>query len=458
MSQTAVNPARDAAVDALMRLDTTRWLPVDVKTFGLDDRDAQLARAIYRTAVQRKITIDHVLAALVPKLSQACRCVLEAAAAQLLFFDRLPAYAVINTAVEQARRRDKPAAARMVNAVCRNLQRGIAERQSTGGWPGEPGTVPWGDGFVRLGGKCRIKTLDRIGSLSFATSAPVPLVRAWCAAFGEGEAERLLRHTVRESPTMVRGPGVEALPPNLAEPHEQPGFAVWRAGHAELVEFLDAGRDRWVQDPTASLPAEATADLRPMLIADYCAGRGTKTRQLAVRHPGARIVAADMAPVRQAELQASLMRYGNVQVVPFDRFDRFAGQCDLLLLDVPCSNTGVLARRLEARYRYSRSMLDRMVGVQRRIVEESAALLADAATLVYATCSLEACENAEQARWIARRLGMTVRHEQLTRPGGRGRSWRDGGYFAVLRRGGGDSAPRDSTSPARLSDKSQDGP
>jgi transcription termination factor NusB len=146
----SVNKARDAAVAALLRLDRQRWLPVDVDTRDLDHRDGQLARAIYRTALQRKITLDMLLNTLVPRMTPAVRCILEAAAAQLLFLDRLPDYAVIDTAVRQAKALDKPAAGKVVNAVCRNIQRGIVERKDTGGWPGELDTLPVGGGTFAL--------------------------------------------------------------------------------------------------------------------------------------------------------------------------------------------------------------------------------------------------------------------------------------------------------------------
>jgi 16S rRNA (cytosine967-C5)-methyltransferase len=246
----------------------------------------------------------------------------------------------------------------------------------------------------------------------------------------------MLLHTIAEPPTIVHGARVDSLPADLAVPHGQPGFACWQGDHAQLINFLDAARDRWVQDVTASLPVAATADMRPKLAIDYCAGRGTKARQLAALHSKSRIVAADIDVVRHAELQSSLIRYANVEVVPFETMRRFEGQCDLLLLDVPCSNTGVLSRRLEARYRYSQSMFERMTGIQRKIIDAAAPLLGRSATIIYSTCSIEACENAEQARWIAGRLNMTIRKEQLTLPGGKGPTYRDGGYFAVLSRDG----------------------
>lgn len=431
----SVNKARDAAVAALMRIDRQRWLPVEIDTRNLDHRDAQLARAIYRTVLQRTITLDMLLHTLVPRMTPAVRCILEAAAAQLLFLDRLPDYAVIDTAVRQAKALDKPAAGKVVNAVCRNIQRGIVQRKETGGWPGELDTLPVGAGYVRLGGKCRMKTIDEVGLLSYAASVPTPLVRAWKRQYGDAEAREMLLHGVGEAPTIVCGQGAADLPADLAEPHARTGFACWGGEHQAMVQWLEAGRDRWVQDPTSSLPAEATRGRTAQCIVDLCAGRGTKTRQLAMLHPKARVIATDIDTVRQAELGAAVMRYGNVEVVPFERIPHHAGRCDLLLLDVPCSNTGVLARRLEARHRYSQSMLQRMSALQRQIVDSAAPLLAAKCTVVYSTCSVEPGENADQSQWIAQRLGMTLETDCLTLPGGAGPTYHDGGYYAVLSRG-----------------------
>ena len=81
--------------------------------------------------------------------------------------------------------------------------------------------------------------------------------------------------------------------------------------------------------------------------------------------------------------------HDRVEVVEYSELrPRFDNQADLLVLDVPCSNTGVLARRVEAKYRFDTTSLSSVVGLGRQIIADSIPLLADAGRLLYATCSL----------------------------------------------------------------------
>ena len=128
-----------------------------------------------------------------------------------------------------------------------------------------------------------------------------------------------------------------------------------------------------------------------------------------------------------------------MQVVdPGELRDRFDNRADLLLLDVPCSNTGVLARRVEAKYRFDATSLSSLIGLGRQIIADSIPLLADSGWLLYTTCSVQEAENDQQAEWIARwhRMRVVSSGLRLPRglPGGPPRHYSDGGYFACLTR------------------------
>ena len=114
------------------------------------------------------------------------------------------------------------------------------------------------------------------------------------------------------------------------------------------------------------------------------------------------------------------------------------GLFDLVLLDVPCGNSGVLARRPEARHRFTRESADALVVLQRKIIAQGAGWLVQTpgAALVYATCSLDPRENDEQAAWAAAAFGLTSRERPVTiipiadPP----TAHRDGAFVAVLTR------------------------
>ncbi|MGA0174961.1 MAG: hypothetical protein ACO3NL_15145, partial [Phycisphaerales bacterium] len=108
------------------------------------------------------------------------------------------------------------------------------------------------------------------------------------------------------------------------------------------------------------------------------------------------------------------------------------------LLDVPCSNTAVLPRRPEARYRFTKRRLEGLVETQREIALAAEPLLSPSAAVLYATCSLEPAENERQAAWIAQRFGMSIRTGavRLPRglPGEPATRYSDGGFHALLER------------------------
>jgi 16S rRNA (cytosine967-C5)-methyltransferase len=195
----------------------------------------------------------------------------------------------------------------------------------------------------------------------------------------------------------------------------------------------------------------AAAHLEPEVVLDLCAGQGTKTRQLAATFPGARVVATDVDRARFATLERVFREYGagdgagggagggRVEVLaPAEVMERYRGKADLVLLDVPCSNTGVLARRAEARYRCGPEQMKRLVDVQRQIVADAIPLLRESARgrILYSTCSVEPEENNLQVAWAAKWHRFRVEKQELLlpagRPGGPASGYHDGSFFTLM--------------------------
>jgi 16S rRNA (cytosine967-C5)-methyltransferase len=110
---------------------------------------------------------------------------------------------------------------------------------------------------------------------------------------------------------------------------------------------------------------------------------------------------------------------------------------DAIVLDVPCSNTGVLSRRPEARYRFSKRDLLELTRLQRSLLDAAADRLAPGGFILYSTCSVEAEENDRQTRSFCDRHGFAIVEQRVTLPRGETpTTHRDGGFAAVLRREG----------------------
>lgn len=416
--------------------------PVSLDLTDMDPRQSRLAKAIHRTVLQRWITIEYLLNQFLRQpmhaLEPMLRATLLAGGAQLIFMDRLPVHAVVDETVQLARHLVRPGAAGMVNAVLRRL--GKVVQQPTPGAEWEPAAerIPLQDGFIPLTYSCLPEPMKLAEHLAVATSHPLNLIERWIRLFGPQQATNIAWHGVQTPPLIV---AVEAGA-NLQTSSEdyavspQPGFIRWLGDHDRLLSFLAQDSSRRVQDYASSLAVEATASLEPRVILDYCAGQGTKTRQLAILHPRARILATDIDADRLSVLANVASCFPNVQVASMSQLETqlVSEPADLILLDLPCSNTGVLARRLEARYRFHPRHQAAIVNLQRQISEKAMIFLAPAGSVLYSTCSIDEQENQQQVQWLCQKWKMQMERQQLSLPSGPGETYHDGSFHALLRR------------------------
>jgi 16S rRNA (cytosine967-C5)-methyltransferase len=435
--------AREAA--ALALADAAERMPrigaMEAETARLAPADARLAAAITRHGMQRWLTLeallDHAAGRSIAEFEPRLRGVLIASAVQLVFMDRVPAYAVLDRGVDLARRLIRPGAAKLTNAVLRKLDGLIVERREEEGAPAAD-VVPRIGSSVQLREEVLPDPSDLRAYLVAAWSVPRRLVDRWFERYGEEQATAMCRCAARTPPAILAMEGDRAAghdEPGLT-PHEQPGFAVWHAAQApegsRLGDLLDRHPAWRVQDPTSAAAVGLARDLGAVeRILDFCAGRGTKTRQLAAMFPHAHIDATDTQPQRLDDLASTFADSANVRVIDPD--DAWARQYDLVLLDVPCSNTGVLSRRPEARYRFSRQDLKELAAIQRRLLETASRSLTPAGRILYSTCSVEAEENDRIVQSFCDRSGFEIASQHHILPAGeRDETYRDGGFAALL--------------------------
>ncbi len=410
---------------------------------GLDTRDASLGRAIDQAVARHWLTLAAVAQSRLSRpwrdLEPHVQSALLVGAAQLLLLERLPDHAVINEAVTWTKGA-APRAAALVNAVLRGIARLRDRREarhSADGPSWERDELPLADGRVfRL--TEAVFEEDPLRRLGQQTSHPRELLEAWVAQYGLDTARRIAAHDVVQPPIIVTGLDPAAIGAPGLLPHDEEGFTVFDGDHAELRRLLAAGGSARVQDPASAAAVAATASLAPGLIVEVCAGLGTKTRQLDAIHPRARIVATDANPAKRRALRESFARRDGIEIIEPQALSEHAGRADLVALDVPCTNTAVLARRVEARYRFGPRALRQLVELQRAIVADSVSLLADSGHLLYSTCSLEAPENEQQVEWIVRQHSLRLVRQagRLPRggPGDPPRAYADGGYHALFQR------------------------
>lgn len=440
-----MNPGRITAFERLARHAEAfpRLEPLPEEPAGLDARDAALGRQIERQAIRRWLTLRTLLERQLTRpwdrVEPGVRAALLGGAAQLFLMDRIPEHAAVAESVEWAKRALRPGAAGLVNAVLRGLAGTRAERLPPGHGEGAEPTreVPLEDG-----GAWRLReplfSASPPDRLSQRTGVPLPMLLRWINRFGMAEAERLALHTLAVPPIVVHGAPAGTEGTRSIEGSQA---CVWTGEHAALQAMLAAHPAARVQDISSAMAVSLTGDLAPRVIVDACAGRGTKSLQLASLHPSAEVVASEPDEARRRFLRQTAERaraagLGTIRVAEGDALRSLMGTVDLLVLDAPCSNTGVLPRRVEAMHRFAPRSLESLVQLQRRIVEEHLPLLRPGGSLLYATCSLELEENERQTEWLVARveaaIPRTERRMPAGLPGEGPHAYRDGAFATLL--------------------------
>jgi len=171
-----------------------------------------------------------------------------------------------------------------------------------------------------------------------------------------------------------------------------------------------------VQDEGSQLIALACRPQDGERLLDLCAGAGGKSLALAAAAPGAEIIASDTNRARLAQLPPRAERAGAAIAIRLldggheaAQLADLEGQCDVVLIDAPCSGSGTWRRNPEGRWRLTSERLERLAKLQLRLLDLAAPLVKPGGALVYATCSIIRAEGADQARnFLGRHSSWTV--------------------------------------------------
>jgi 16S rRNA (cytosine967-C5)-methyltransferase len=189
-----------------------------------------------------------------------------------------------------------------------------------------------------------------------------------------------------------------------------------------------------VQDESAMAAARLLAPKAGERILDVCAAPGGKTCHLAELSGDAAIITAcDISETRLQRVRENVTRLSlqnvKLQLVSRDGHDLPSGPFDAVLVDVPCSNTGVLGRRPEARWRFHEAELQELIPLQTRLLLNACERLVGGGRVVYSTCSLEPEENRGVVDAVLKALpGLQLVTEQVHAAGRPA----DGAYQALL--------------------------
>lgn len=392
-------------------------------------KDRAFVTEVVYGAVRRHGTLSWMVGQLTetPPAPPVC-AVLHVGLYQLLFMDRVDAFAAVHETVEASRDLDLGWTARMINAVLRRVQRGRSEL------------------LLHL----------RRQSPSVRLSHPVAMIERWEREFGQARAHRLCEWNNDKPDVCLRmRPGappaaeyVHRLHANGIEatPHPFAPERFIRIGHGVRIPDLPGFAEGWfyVQDPSTAVAPDLLAPEPGEAVLDACAAPGGKAVILAERLGGrGSLTALDPHEDRLVRLRENLKRLGlpwvgvvriDATIVDADALRRAdppaPASFDAILLDVPCSNTGVIRRRPDARWAFSPRRVEKLVRTQAALLDRAATLLRPGGRIVYSTCSLEREENRDTIRsFLARTPGFSLVAERLLFPPD---TATDGAYSALL--------------------------
>jgi 16S rRNA (cytosine967-C5)-methyltransferase len=450
--------ARDIAVRALR--DRTGNISAHVKRLaggGLPATEGALAVELALGSLRRRSALETVLRAFLAqpnkRLPRPLAEILHVGLYQILYLERVPDFAAVNEAVSQTVRLRHKRQSGLVNGLLRNVLRSVSDRQE-GRPPLEENVLPVGPNSYRTFDRPVFPdpAVDPEGYLAVAYSLPLTLASRWIREQRslEGAAQVAL-HSNARPPLILRVNtlrcDLEGARASLLEdgvqtrPHCNGVSLVVSGGDPVPLTEMKAFHEGLIQpqDPTATAVPLVAAVKPGMRVLDFCASPGTKTTAMAaLMNNRGSITATDVSDEKLRPIDESCLRLG-VTIVS-TRLSSTAGSLeaqsfDVVLADVPCSNSGVLARRAEARWRFNDQRLGTLVGDQKFIAQASAGFVRPGGRLVYSTCSIEPEEGREIARWLTRRCPkLRLEYEELTMPGGADdpTSWHDGGYVAVF--------------------------
>lgn len=375
----SISPARAAAYDVLLRVEQedsyASELLHSTRCAELTTADHGLATELVMGALRWRSSLDSIIGSAssqrLEKLDPEVLTALRLGVYQLGWLDRIPARAAIHESVELVKRARKRSAVPFANAVLRKLAESLT--------PGKDSINS-------------IQSAPTTAGLARASAHPEWLVGSWVTQFGLGVARNVcsydqsipvtaLRLRTDSAEVELKHAGIELEPGALLA-----GARRVLSGDITKTKAFIEGRVA-IQDEASQLVAALVGQGARIL--DCCAAPGGKTWAIADRNPEATIVAAELHPHRAALLRKRVAAK-NVQVVTADvrelpAFEPF----DRVLVDVPCSGTGTLARNPEIKWRLKPAELADFHSRQVSILNAAMKHVTPQGRLVYSTCSLE---------------------------------------------------------------------
>lgn len=450
--------ARDRAVDAICEAREGQafvgaLLDAWQQNAPLSPADAGLAAELAIGTIRRLITCEHIASSFYrgrwAGLRDRLQVVLAMAVYQLCWLDRIPDHAAIDQGVRQAKKMGV-GAAKIANAILRQVQKHRGEVTArTASFDARRTLLLDSERQVEFSTNVFPDPEKKL-LLYFQTGYGIPpwLVERWNRKFKRAGCTQVCEATIRR-PSLTLRPNTlkttaAALLARLTAREidarlSSDGASVLLPTTASVADVPEIGEGLCQPQDITSQKTLRNAGLKPgMFVIDYCAGVGTKSTQAAALMNNEGLVIATDIDERKLERLGEAAASHGISTIKTCAIDAVSAEIaaarrslDVILIDAPCLNTGVLAKRPEARYRAGQRALHEIAEIQTEILDTGASLADPATRIVYATCSLEDEENRKQVdAFVDRHPDWSLSRDELTLPDGKC----DGGYWAILER------------------------
>ena len=382
---------REAALSALLAFSSKtnkadEALDRALTISQMDLREKALATRIFYGVIQNKLLLDFYIAGFsslkLNKISPAVLFILRMGMYQLVFLDRVPKSAVVDTSVSFTKRYANPRAASFVNAVLR--------KASSAALP-------------------ELKKGDMPAYLSLKYSHPLWLVKRFLALYGEQDTEELLKGNNEAAPAALRVNSLKSTVEDAVSRLSQGGIACKRhpfdsdcllienSGSTEELEAVKDG-SVYVQDAASQLSIEALSPVPGSNVIDLCAAPGGKSFLCAqlMKNQG-RILSFDVSAGKTKMIEENAKRLG-IRILKTGVSDALiyredlASSADYVVCDVPCSGFGVIRKKPDIRYK-TEDEIKTLPELQKKILSNAANYVKKGGALLYSTCTILPEEN-----------------------------------------------------------------
>ena len=425
------------------------------------DQKGQATDLVFGTIRNRSL-IDHILAKVantpIERINRRLVNIIRIGVYELVFASQTAEYAIVNEAANLTSEIAGKKQTGFVNAVLRNIGRSIEQRcvplESSDTLRSVPASLE--EGCLFKDNILPNPKTDPSVYYSLAFSIPQWLIDSWLDHYGVEKTRHICFGSNRRPSVCLQTNTLKTSPRELYDMllAEQIDCRLFDDTTIKLssqgsVNKLPGFADGLftIQDPTAAKVARLLAPKPGQTVIDVCAAPGGKTVAIAQQmNDTGTIIASDIHDQRLKMVTQNCTRLGItiVKIVPYKKFDEIIANTpaiDAVLLDVPCSNSGVLARRLEVRMRITAEIIEDIAKTQSDLLEKTAKMLNSGGKICYSTCSICWQENEEVVKnFLQNNPQFTLELEELTLPTAMPQTGStpitnvdcDGGYAAII--------------------------